>query len=1047
MAVATTCIAIPSRVLLALIGAFLTLFAPALSQTPEVKFEHRSIEQGLSQSTVNAIAQDAQGFLWFGTQDGLNKFDGYSIRVYKHRPGDSSSLSDNGIWCLAKGSDEDLWIGTMRGGLNRYDLRTETFSSFVHSDQDTSSISDNDVTALDLDSRGRLWVGTLSGGLNLLQPGTSRFQHFLSPSRETGIPANTVWSIAEGVDGSIWVAEWGGLWRLLPDQKSWVRYVHAPDNSGSLSGDHVRTLLVDDSGRLWIGTWGNGLDQYDAGSNTFHHFTSRPGGSTDLSSNLVLSLGLDGQRRLWVGTGDAGLDRWDETTGRFDRYHSDPAKSWSLSNDIITALYTDDTGGLWIGTGAGGVNRYDRWRNRFPHYRNDRQESDHPHGNDVWAINADPDGNVWVGTYGGGLLRMDRKEKTIKHFDHDPKNPGSLAHNSILSLCRSRDGALWIGTEGGGLDCLLPGSSQFLHYRHSIVNNNSLIQNEVTAILEDHTGKLWLGTNGGGLDCFDRKSGVFTHHLPVESNPHALSAGSVMALFESRDGRIWVGTWGGGLDILDSRTGQFTRYAESPVGLSNSTVLSILEDSAGVVWLGTYGGGLDRFDPRQHTFTAFTDANGLPNNVVYGILPDHDGRLWLTTNLGLARFDPANGTCRVYDVNDGLQGNEFNQGAYYRAANGELFVGGANGFNAFFPDNIIDNPVTPPVYLTRFSIFDRPAKLPVAVSTLQRIQLSYDENFFSFEFVALDYSSPAKNRYAYMLEGLDQSWIDAGTRRFASYTNLDPGQYVFRWRGSNSDGVWNEKGAFVELTINPPYWKTWWFRSLVFMAAVGTLLLLYRLRVNKLIAIERIRTSIATDLHDDIGSTLTEIALFSEVGKRLLDRDAAEQLPEGERIEALKKLEEIGGMARNLIDAMSDIVWSVNPKNDTIESLMLRMRAHAAKVLEAKGIAYDLSLPSSLPQHALQPAVRRGLYLIYKEAVNNIVKHSRATAVRLVVSREHSLLGLTIADNGRGFVTRETGQGNGVVNMRSRATSLGGACTIESTPGNGTTITVQLPMK
>ncbi len=1016
-------------------------------QIPEVKFEHRSIEQGLSQSTVNAVVEDAQGFLWFGTQDGLNKFDGYTIRVFRHHPSDSTSISDNGIWCLARGNDNDLWIGTMRGGLNRYELRSESFSSYRHSEADTTSISDNNVTALLLDSRGRLWIGTLAGGLNLLIPGSTSFTHFLVPPRGSGLQANTIWSIVEGNDGSIWVAEWGALLRLLPDGKTWVRFVHDPKNPNSLAGDEVRALLMDHHGKLWVGTWGAGLDEYDPTLNVFRHFVNRAGSSSGLSSNLILSIGEDSLGTMWVGTGDAGLDRLDSATGRFDSYHGDPAKRWTLSSDIITALYTDNTGDIWIGTGAGGVNLYNRWRNRFPHYRDDRQESDHPHGNDVWAIETSPEGVVWVGTYGGGLLKLNRREKTIEHFEHDSRQLGSLTHNSILSLCRSRDGALWIGTEGGGLDCLLPGTKTFVHYRHSPNKRNSLAQDEVTAILEDRSGKLWIGTNGVGLDCLDRSTNTFTHFLPNEKDPHGLSAGSIMALQQTRDGRIWVGTWGGGLDVLDPQTGEFARFTTTEGGLSNNTVLSIYEDASGMLWLGTYGGGLNHFDPHRGTISVVSDASGLPNNVIYGVLPDQSGSLWLTTNLGLARYTPESGMCRVYDADDGLQGNEFNQGAYHRSATGELFVGGANGLNAFYPQDILDNEKYPPVYLTSFRIFDKPAKLSEAVSMLHSVALGYDQNFFSFEFVALDFTSPTKNRYAYKLEGLDQSWIEAGTRRFASYTNLDPGHYVFRWRGSNSDGVWNQNGGSVELEIEPPYWKTWWFRVVAVAAAFGALFLLYRMRVNKLIAIERIRTSIATDLHDDIGSTLTEIALFSEVGKRLLGRNGKEEFPEHERLEALKKLEEIGGMARNLIDAMSDIVWSVNPKNDTVESLMLRMRTHATKVLEAKGITYDLSFPESLPQYALQPAVRRGLFMIYKEAVNNIVKHSNATAVRLGVSRDRSLLGLSIVDNGKGFISCETGQGNGLNNMQSRARSLGGDCAITSKPGAGTTISVKLPMK
>ncbi len=479
-------------------------------------------------------------------------------------------------------------------------------------------------------------------------------------------------------------------------------------------------------------------------------------------------------------------------------------------------------------------------------------------------------------------------------------------------------------------------------------------------------------------------------------------------------------------------------------GINNSTVISLYEDSAGVLWIGTYGGGLNRYDRTGNSWQHITETNGLPNDVIYGILPDAHGNLWLPTNKGLARYTPSSGAVRVFDVSDGLQGNEFNQGAHFRSNRGEFFLGGINGFNAFYPDSISDNLVVPPVYLTSFRVFDRTFPLPRALSTIRDIELPHDRNSLSFEFVALNYTSPGKNQYAYKLEGLDEHWIEAGTRRYVSYTNLDPGRYTLRVRASNNDGVWNDEGTTLAITIVPPYWRTWWFRILVAAAIAGILFLMYRYRVNKLLEIERIRTSIATDLHDDIGSSLTEIALYSDVGLRELRRKKNPLTMSGDEREKVSSLlTEIGSTSRSLIDAMNDIVWSIDPKNDSFEFLLLRMKVHATKMLEAKGINYDINIPAALSSLRLPLNFRRRFFLIYKEALNNILRHARPHRVVLTLNREARMLVMTVADDGIGFDPREGGQGNGLLNMRQRAHSLGGELTIASAPGVGTTVTLR----
>lgn len=1047
------------RVLVLLLSAL--LLSHARAQT--VKFDNITLEQGLSQSTVNAIVQDGHGFLWFGTQDGLNRYDGYAITIYKHLSTDAFSISDNGIWSLYRDRSGDIWIGTMRGGLNRYSIEHGRFTHFRHDPADSTSISDNNITSVFQDSRGTIWAGTLGGGLNRYDPVTGGFVRYTTIlSDSTSLPDNTVWALAEDIRGTIWVATWGGLCRFVPPADSetpgmrggngsFVRIKRpaAPREAGGRNA--VRALLARSDGSLWVGTWGAGLDRFDPTTGSVVRYLHAAADPLSLSSNQILSLLDAGDGRLWVGTGDAGLNLLDTRTGLVARYHHDPTLPRTLNNDIICSLYADSAGALWIGTGAGGVNRYDPLKNRFPHYRDNQNDQDDLAGNDVWALLEDRTGILWIGTYGDGLNRFDRTRGQFTRFVHNPNDRRSLSHNNVLSLCQDRDGILWIGTEGGGLNRFDPASGECIHYRHDARDPASLAQDEVTVLLEDRRGYLWIGTNGSGLDRLDRATGRVVHYPPVSSDTAALPAGSILALLEDHRGMLWIGMYEGGLARLDPLKGTITRFqgpeaSQSP-SLNNNTVLALYEDSSHVLWIGTYGGGLNRFDPRLHTWDHITEADGLPNDVVYGILPDHRGALWLPTNKGLARLTIATGAIRTYDVNDGLQGNEFNQGAYHRSSRGELFLGGINGFNAFFPDSVRENAAVAPVYLTSFRVFDRTILLPRTLTVTREIELPYDQNFLSFEFVTLSFTAPARNRYAYTLEGLDAGWIDAGTRRYVSYTNLDPGNYTLRVRGSNSDGVWNETGTALAITIVPPYWQTWWFRVIAVGTLAALLFLMYRYRVRKLLEIERIRTSIATDLHDDIGSTLTEIALYSDAGLReLRSRHAASPIPADERSRLSSLLADIGSTSRSLIDAMNEIVWSIDPKHDSFEFVLIRMKMHATKMLEAQGINYEIDIPQALSSLRLPLDYRRRVYLIYKEAINNALRHAAPQRVVLTLRRDGRLLVMTVADDGRGFDPREGGQGNGLHNMRQRAGSLGGELSVVSAPGVGTTVTLRAPI-
>jgi ligand-binding sensor domain-containing protein/signal transduction histidine kinase len=1027
------------------------------AQPSDLRLEHISLAQGLSQSTINAITQDSRGFIWFGTQDGLNRYDGYSITVFKHNSTDSNSLADNSIWGLLSDSRGDVWVGTMRGGVDRYVVSQNRFVHYAHRVNDSSTISENNIISLFEDSEKSIWLGTLNNGLNRFEQGTGKFTRFLFEGKKPhSLSNNTVWSICEDRRKNLWVATWRGLCRLSLDSSTagnsrFSDYHHSPSDPTSLSGENIRTLYVDRQGVLWVGTWGAGLNRYDHKTNSFKRYRHNPKDERTISSDLILSLCEDVKGNLWIGTNDAGLNVYDRNNDAFVRYRSAPQNPSSLNNDQVSALFEDNAGILWIGTGAGGVNVYDWRKNRFAHYRDDLNRPDDMSGSDVWAILEDSRRELWVGTYGNGLNRFDRTRKRVKTYLFNPKVRHSLSSNNVLSLCETSDGDIWVGTEGGGLNRFIKTKETFTRYRHNPADRNSISFDEVTALCEDRNGDLWIGTNGGSVDRLHRKTNTFTHYVADEKNPRALAGTTVMVIYEDTRGSMWIGTLGGGVHRFIPESNSFRRYqpnAEAASGVNNNTVLSMYEDSAGILWMGTYGGGLNRFDPADESFTHFTELNGLPNDVVYGILPDRRGNLWLSTNKGISRFDPKTAAFRNYDLRDGLQGNEYNQGSHFASASGELLFGGINGVNAFFPDSIRENEYIPPVYLTNFKVFDTSVPLSTVLTTSNEIELSYAENFFSFEFVALNFTSPEKNRYQYKLEGLDKDWIaTTASRRYASYTNLDPGDYVLRVKGSNNDGVWNERGIAVGITITPPYWKTWWFRTLAAFAGAALLFFMYRYRVNKLLEIERIRSSIAVDLHDDIGSTLTEIALYSDVGLREVRAKAHEAHMDGKLNKVESLLEDIGTTSRGLIDAMNDIVWAVDPKNDSFEFLLLRMKTHAARMFDAKGINYEIDIPEELSHLHLPLGFRRRFYLIFKEAVNNIMRHAHPTKVLLKIRKEgrspafgEASLVMTIVDDGKGFDVARANEGNGMNNMKKRAESLNGNLTIESAPDKGTTV-------
>jgi len=818
------------------------------SQKSDLIFEQLFLEHGLSQSIVQCICQDRTGFMWFGTEDGLNKFDGYQFTVLRHNPTDTNSLSYNNVTALCEDRAGILWIGTFYGGLNRYNPRTRQFRRYQNEPDNPKSLSHNNINVITEDQNGNLWVGTDNGLNQVIQnekDSTTIFmRYFHDPHNPHSLSDNTIRSLVCDRSGALWVGTDNGLNKLIPGKgpdspPTFTRFQRQPGHPHSLSHNEIYAIVEDRAGILWIGTNGGGLNRFDLQTNQFKHYQPDPQNPESLSHNEVYVILEDRSGALWIGTNGGGLNIFDPKTETFQVYQHNPLDPGTISYNEIRAIYEDRSGLIWIGTYGGGIDKVDRGKTQFKHYEPNLADPNSLNQPIVWSIYEDEAGILWIGTHGGGLNRFDRTQNQWQHYRHNPDDPSSLSHDIVRVVYPDQAGYLWLATHGGGINRFNRKTGKFTRFVHDPNDPTSLAHDEIRCIYEDRSGTLWVGTYGRGLDKLvvgPASEATFFHYRYDPQNPRSLSSDFVRVIYQDETGIFWIGTEGGGLNRFDKATGTFQHYRANPYDstcLNNDYIFSIHDDEQGHLWLGTWGGGLNKFDKRTERFTHYTEADGLTNAAIYGILEDAAGNLWLSTNNGLSRFNPRTKTFKNYSVEDGLQSNEFNGGAYFKSRSGEMFFGGINGFNAFNPNEIRDNQFIPPVIITAFTRFNREVIFEKPLSEIKTLQLSYRDYVFSFEFAALDFTAPEKNQYAYKMEGLDQDWLFTDARkRFATYTTLTPGRYLFRVKGSNNDGVWNETGASLQITITPPLSQTWWFRFVVILliVAVGYILIRRRLK-------------------------------------------------------------------------------------------------------------------------------------------------------------------------------------------------------------------------
>lgn len=829
------------RLLLCLLLSVLHL--PLLyGQYKSIKFEHIRADQEIS-SNVICVLQDSRGFMWFGTRDGFNKYDGYNLTVYKHSTRDNSSISHNTVMDIVEDKKGNLWLATWEGGLNMYSREKDRFVSYKFDEDIAGSISENRVNSIFIDSQQNFWVGTKGGGLNLFNEKKQSFTHYRHHSNDPGsISSDVVTDVYEDKQGNLWVGtDEGGLNLFNREDQSFIRLQYDKNDKQSLSHDYVSEIFEDSQNRLWVGTRGGGLNLLDRRTQKFRHFRHSPFDEKSLTSDVVLCIAEDEQGIIWVGTENGGISIFDPETETFQNYQQDGRDDTSLGNNSIYDIYKDTKGNMWIGTFSSGLHFVNIDYKQFTHYKHN--SFPHSLSNDnVLCIYEDSNKELWIGTDGGGLNLFDREKGLFYHYKHELGNENSIAGDHVLRVIEDSKGNLWIGTWGDGVTVLNKKKNTYKHFKHNPDNPGSISSDNVWNIYEDSEKNIWLATYSNGLNLYDAKTESFIHFRHDNEDESSLSYNTVNNVFEDSQKRLWVGTKGGGLNLMDRQNQTFTRFLhkEGENSISNNYTSCIFEDSRGNLWIGTEE-GLNQLDSKTNKFTNYHLVDGLPHEFIFGMLEDDHGNLWISTKKGLSRYNPQTNTFKNFGVADGLQADEYRE-AYFKSRSGKMYFGGINGFNEFHPDSIKERVFTPPLVITNFEIFnsavpiaqnkDEDAILKRHISETKALTLSYEHSVFSFEFASLNYTHAEKKQYAYQLEGFDASWNYVGTKHMATYTNLDPGSYIFKVKGLDNQGNWSKETVSLQLTITPPFWQTWWFRIGTVLFVVGSLMVFFHIRMR-----------------------------------------------------------------------------------------------------------------------------------------------------------------------------------------------------------------------
>jgi ligand-binding sensor domain-containing protein len=1027
------------RYLLAVI--FLSHCCTAYAQPSSIWFDKIKDEAGYSIHGVQHMIQDRDGFMWFSHADGVSKFDGYNFKLYSRSELATPTFSSKSVSLVFRDNDGNTWIVTNTGALMAYDSDLDRFRL----KNDTTTVIEGNAFSFVEDHEGNFWIGSAGGGLYKINLKKKVFRNYRTVKDDvTSINNDFVTGLTIDGKRNLWIGTTNGLCRYDPTTDAFLRY---PLNNTNANDTYryrvIRDLLLSSDGYLYAGTYG-GLHRIDLetmGSRHFLHDVTNP---KSLSHNSIFRLQEDAERFIWIATYGGGINRFNPSTLEFNSWKATVNEPGKLHTNNFFTMYFDGQGSLWIGAADEGVFLYNPNAKKIHTIGSNSSDSTSISPGWIRSLFQENDSIIWIGFNGAGINKYNlNTEKVIKRYVNDPKDPFSLGHNAVIAIDKDNDGNLWFGLEGGGLNMLDKRSGRFTRYTFT-PNQSSLSNNAVSTFLVDDE-LMWVTTYVSGLDLFDLPGKKFYHFREDSLKALGISFSSTENIVK-HDGNIWFGTHQG-IVVFDKKEKIFVKipgtkgdiatvsgsklelrpYSEKEILIDKdaSEIIKIKYNSPSdfqqePLWKDT----VDRDETYEMRFAA-----------------DKSGNLWVSSGNRLSKIDLRNNK-NTFNLSNSLSVERRLTGIY-TANDGKIFLTGTNGFSWFYPDEIEKDSTPVKVVLTGLEIFNKPILvegqdstrrddfyIPKQIDKLEVLELSYYQNFFSIRFAALTASQRDKIQYAYKLDGFDREWVYVGNRRFASYTNLDPGTYKFNVRATNADGYWSPDAKSMMVVILPPFWRTSWFITLAIVLTGAIIYSIHRYRITRTLEVERLRSKIASDLHDEVGSNLTRISIYSDL------------LQNGIEVEERKSyLAGIGALSREVVGTMSDIIWSIDNRNDSFESLIIRMKDFATELLQAKNIDLEFKVSGVVGRKVLDPALKQNVYLIFKESIHNVVKHSQGRTVKVGVSNDGAEFRMVISDDGRGFHDEGVNRGNGMRNMRRRAEAIN--ATFEVINLSGTTITLR----
>lgn len=1005
---------------------------------------HITSDEGLPNNIVSSIVQDSIGFMWFGTRGGLVRYDGNNFKKFSYDPNNQNTLSNDIITTIHIDRYGNLWIGTLEGGLNKFNPQTETFTHFVYEKDKKNSISQNWINTLCEDSEGNIWIGTSQAGLNRLNPLSGEIVVWKNePGNEKSLSNNMIHDIVEDQNGNIWISTSKGLNRYDFDNDNFIHYTHTSENENSLLANVIRTLFVDHKNNLWIASQ-FGLSEFDSEKNQFNHFRFDPRNKTSAKFNSILSIAQDSNNNIWFGTfrnGVSQLNLSNVQTKNWMKKDSDPN---SLNSNFARALHVDKSGKIWIGT-VNGINVLTPPNTSYKLSDFNQMIGKDQHGTKIYSILPEGNNALWLGTF-TGLYKASLSNNSFQSWNKDSK----MLKNDFVSSLLLRNDELWVGTLGGGINILNKQTGKFSYIDVNKESESSLSDNQIYSMYEDNQGRVWIGTIFGGLNLFDSKTGEIQNWKNDPDDSNSPSDNQIFTIEGDKSGNIWFGTISGGLNRYNPATNSFDRWMhqrDNHNSLSFNSINCLLIpqiNNENCIWIGTNGGGLNKFYPEKNRFIRYYSSDGLTNNTIIALQEDYKGNIWVITNKGISKILADSEIIENYKLPPSIQNQKLNEGVSAKNSNGEIFFACGGKIISFHPDSLKSKITSPNLVLTDFKIYEKEvnigAESPLnkSISYTKDIRLDYSDKLISFQFAALNFSDLKNTTFQYKLEGFDRDWIYIGNRNYISFTNLDPGDYTLKIKTSSHAN----KMLFLNLAISPPFWQTWWFFSLSILFIAGIILSLHLMRLRRALQIEHIKTKeneiirqkAAEDFHDGLGHKLAKIGLMSEALKTRI------QNPQKEIVGYLDKISE---SANSLNNDMRNFLWMLDPGKDSLFEIAVRLKDFGEELYDKTNIHFLVhSLPELLSAHKVNMEWKRHLLLIFKEAMNNALKHSHCQNVSLKFNLENQILNIVLNDDGKGFEFSGHKKGSGLINMNKRASILNAKLDIGS-DSKGTSISLK----